>query len=83
MNDVLDPGEVGIARGRHSITPALVLAQTPAAPVADVEGRIGEDEVGLEVGEAVIVEGVAVLNLALDAADGEVHLRQPPGCYKI
>ena len=53
--------------------------QALAAPVADVEGRIGEDEVGLQVGVAVVVEGVAVGDLAVDAADGEVHLRQPPG----
>ena len=53
--------------------------QALAAPVADVERRVGEDEVGLEVGVPVVVEGVAVGDLAVDAADGEVHLGQPPG----
>ena len=53
--------------------------QPLAAPVGDVERRIGEDEVGLEVGVAVVVEAVAVGDLAFDAADGEVHLGEPPG----
>ena len=79
MDDVLHPGEVGVAGGRHAVLPALVLAQTLAAPIAHVERRIGEDEVGLQVRVAVVVEGVAVRDLPLDAADGEVHLRQPPG----
>ncbi len=35
--------------------------------------------VGLEIGVAVVVEGVAAGDLAFDAADSEVHLRQPPG----
>ena len=46
-----------------------------------VERRIGEDEVGLEVRVQVVVEGVGVARseVGLDAADGEVHLRQAPG----
>lgn len=79
VDDVLHPGEVGVAGGRHAVFPAFVVAQVLAAPVGDVEGRIGEDEVGLEVGVAVVVEGVAVGDLAVDATDGEVHLGQPPG----
>jgi hypothetical protein len=57
----------------------LVLAEAVAAPIAHVEGRVGEDEVGLEVREAVVVESVAVDDLAFDAADGEVHPGEPPG----
>ena len=57
----------------------LIHHQQITTPVADVEGRVGEDVVGLEVGEAVVVEAVAVGDLAVDAADGEVHARQPPG----
>ena len=57
----------------------LVLGEPLAAPVGDVEGCIGQDEVGLEVGMAVAVEAVAVGDLALDAADGQVHLGQSPG----
>jgi hypothetical protein len=78
VHDVLHPGEVGIAHRWHAVLPALVLPQALPAPVGDVEGGIGQDEVGLEIGEAVVVEGVAVGDLALDAADREVHLRKPP-----
>ena len=39
---------------------------------------IGQDEVGLQVGMAVVVERVAVGDLALDAPDRQVHLCQPP-----
>ena len=79
MDDVLHPGEVGVALGRRTVAPALVVGEPLAAPVGDVEGWVGQDEIGPEVGVAVVVEAVAVGDLALDAADGEVHLRDPPG----
>ena len=78
VDEVLHPGEVGVAGRRHAVDPALVFLEQLAAPVAVVEGRIGEHVVGLEVGVPVVVEGVAVSNLRVDAADGEVHLGQPP-----
>ena len=55
--------------------------QQLAAPVAVVERRIGQDVVGLEVRVQVAVEAVGVLRpeVAVDAADGQVHLGQPPG----
>src|SRR5690606_20217704 len=53
--DVLQPGVVGVAHGRHAELPAHVFAQTLAAPVGDVERRVGEDEVGLEVAQFVLV----------------------------
>ena len=73
MQEVLDPGEVGVASRRVAVAPALVALQSLAAPVGDVEGRIGEDVVGAQVGVAVVVEYVAVSDLAFDAADGEFH----------
>ena len=76
---MLHPGEVGVALGRDAVLPALVVGEPLAAPVGDVEGRIGQDEVGLEVGMAVVVEAVAVGDLALDAPDGQVHLGESPG----
>ncbi len=79
IDEVLHPGEVGVARGRHAVDPALVVLEQFAAPVAVVERRVGEHIVGLEVGVRVVVEGVAVTDLCVDAADGEVHLGQPPG----
>ena len=78
MDDMLHPGEVGVALGRDAVLPALVFGQPFAAPVGDIEGRVGQDEVGLEVGVTVGVEGVAVGDLALNAANGEVHLGQSP-----
>lgn len=46
-----------------------------AEPVGVVEGRVGEDVVGAEVGMEVAPEGVGVLGaeVGLDAAQGEVH----------
>ena len=76
---MLHPGVVGVARGRHAVDPALVVLQQLAAPVAVVEGRVGEDVVGLQVGVPIVVERVAKSNPRLDAADGEVHLAQAPG----
>src|SRR5690606_2864393 len=43
--DVLQPGVVGVAHGRYAELPAHVVAQALAAPVGDVERRVGEDEV--------------------------------------
>ena len=58
-----------------------VVAQAFAASVAGVEGRIGQDEVGLEVLVQIAVETVGVLGaeVGLDVADGEVHVGQAPG----
>ena len=76
---MLDPGEVGVAGRRHAVDPAPVVLQEPSPPVGVVERRVGEDVVGLEVGVAVVVERVAVGDLGVDPADGEVHLGQAPG----
>ena len=79
INDVLHPGEVGVADGRLAELPAFVVAQAVAAPVGDVERRVGEDEVGFEIGMAVVVKRVAVGDLAVDAAQREIHFGQAPG----
>ena len=47
MGEVLQPGIVGITHGRNAVFPAAVIAQVLAAPIADVEGRIGKDEIEL------------------------------------
>jgi hypothetical protein len=77
---VLDPGVVGVAGGRVAIGPAFVTAEELARPVADVEGWVGEDEVGLEVGVLVAEERVGRLlaKPGLDAVDGEVHVGEAP-----
>ena len=81
VDEVLDPGVVGVADRRRAVAPAHVVGQQLARPVRDVERRIGEDVVGLEVRVQVAQEAVGGLRaeVGLDAADGEVHVRQPPG----
>ena len=79
MDEVLHPGEVGVALGRDAELPAHVVVL--AEPVGVVEGRIGEDVVGAQVGMEVAAEGVGVLRaeVGLDAADGEVHHGEAAG----
>lgn len=82
VDEMLQPGEIGVARRRRAVLPACVAAQLLAAPVADVERRIGDDEIGFEVLVRVVQERAFVVPFdlrAVDAADGEVHFRQPPG----
>ncbi len=50
------PGEVGVAPGRDAELPARVVVL--AKPVGVVEGRVGEDAVGAEVGMQIAPEGV-------------------------
>jgi len=46
---MLDPGEVGVTDRGHAILPAFVLTQALPAPVRDVKGWVGKDEVGFEI----------------------------------
>ncbi len=78
VQEVLHPGEVRIAHRWSAVDPALVVPQPLATPVRDVEGRVGEDVVGAEVGMAVVVKAVPVLDLALDAPDRQVHPGHSP-----
>ena len=73
VDEVLDPGEVGVAFGRDAVLPADVVIL--AEPVTIVEGRVGEDVIGTEVGVEVAAEGVGLFGaeVGFDAADGEVH----------
>ena len=73
--------KLALPAGGSAVFPALVVFQQFAAPVAVVEGRIGEDVIGLEVRVQVAVEAVGVFlaEVVLDLPDGEVHLGQPPG----
>ena len=43
-----------------------------------LKGGLARMKSALEVGVSVVVESVAVGDLSLNAADGEVHLGQPP-----
>src|SRR2546430_8922041 len=73
MDEVLHPGEVGVAARRKAELPARVVVF--AEPVRVVERRIGEDEVGAEIGMEIAPEGAGLLfaEIGFDAADGEVH----------
>src|SRR5437764_9692336 len=73
MDEVLHPSEVGVPTRRKTELPARVVVF--AEPVGVVEGRIGEDEVGPEIGMKIAPEGVGLLfaEIGFDAADGEVH----------
>ena len=79
--DVLEPSVVGVAHRGHAELPAGVLTQPIATPIGDVERRIGEDEVGLEVLQLVLVEATLVVpaDVGVDTAHREVHLGKPPG----
>src|SRR5437870_13577497 len=73
MDEVLHPGEVGVAARWKAELPARVVVF--AEPVGVVEGRIGEDEVYSEIGMEIAPKGVGLLfaEISFDAADGEVH----------
>jgi hypothetical protein len=79
VDEVRDPGEVGVALGRDAELPAHVVVL--AEPVRVVEGRIGQDVVGAQVGVQVAAEGVGLLGaeVGFDAAQGEVHHGQAAG----
>ena len=81
MDDVLNPGEIGIAGGRHTVFPAHVIAQPLATPIAHVERKIGQYIIGLEVFVQVAMERVGWFGtkIPLNATDGEIHPGQTPG----
>ena len=78
MHHVLDPRKVSVASRRNAVAPTLVVPQPVTAPVGHVERRIGQNVVGTHIRMAVIVEGVAMLNLTINSTDSEIHLRQTP-----
>jgi hypothetical protein len=59
MNEVLHPGEVGVAARGQAELPARVVVF--AEPVGVVEGRVGQDVVGAEIGMEIAPEGVGLL----------------------
>ena len=81
MEHVLQPRVVGVALRRRAVLPARVAFEAAVPPVADVEGRIGEDEVGAQVRVLVAHEGVGRFapEVEVDAAYGEVHGGEAPG----
>lgn len=78
-DEVLYPGKVRIDGGRNAINPALVRLQQVAAPVAVIEWWIGDHIISLQIRVAVVMEGITVRDLGVDAANGKVHLGKTPG----
>jgi len=76
---VLNPGKVGVAHGRHSIFPALILTEPLATPFFHVEWGISQDKICLKVRKAVVMESISLFDFAIDATDGQVHFSQTPG----
>ena len=81
VEHVLHPGEVGVVGGRGAVLPAGVVVFDAGVPFFHVEGRIGHDEVGAQIGVFVVAEGVGpfAAEVEVDAADGHIHRRQAPG----
>ena len=83
IDEVLHPGEVGVAARGKAELPARVVVF--AEPVGVVEGRIGEDEVGAQIGMEIAPEGIGLLfaEIGFDAADGEVAASVAFGCLRF
>ena len=80
---VENPSVVGIAGGRGVVAvPASVVDEfVGSAPVLQIEGGIGHDVVGLEVGVLILEEGIGgdFAEVGGEPAHGEVHLGQLVG----
>jgi hypothetical protein len=72
VDEVLNPRVADIAVGRLAEAPADVVLQKLAGPIGDVERRIGQDVVGLQVGVQVAQERVGGLgaDVGFDCVDG-------------
>lgn len=81
VHHVLQPREVGIAVGGHAVLPAHVAILYAFFPRLHVEGRIGHDEVGPQVGVlgAGVGAGRLLAEVVVQATDGHVHAGQAPG----
>lgn len=80
MNEMLYPSVIGIVYRGDAVLPSPILTKALPSPVAHVEGRIGKDEVRLQVFMHVIVEAVGIVRaeIGVDPANGQVHLCQSP-----
>ena len=61
MDEMLNPSVVGVVNRWDTVFPAGVLMQAFAAPVAHVEWRIGENEIGPQVFVQVVMKAVRML----------------------
>src|SRR5437899_8652966 len=81
MNEVLDPAVVRVTDRWRSVAPARIDGEQLARPIGDVEWRIGENVIGLEVRVQVAQKRIGWLaaEVRLDATNSEVHMCQSPG----
>jgi hypothetical protein len=79
MDEMLHPGKVGVAFGRHAELPAHIVVF--AEPIGIVERRIGEDVIGAKIRMQIAAEGVGVFGaeVGFDAAQGEIHHGETAG----
>ena len=77
VEHVLHPGEVGVAAGRLAVLPARIVVADAGIPFLHVEGGIGHDGVGAQVGVLIVGEGIGVLlaEVEIEAANDHVHRR--------
>src|ERR1700754_2701277 len=78
MDEVLDPGVVGVPVWRRAVLPTGVALDLAGAPRLEIERRVGEDEVRAQARELVVEQAVPELDVAAEPVDGEVHPPDPP-----
>ncbi len=79
MDEVLNPGIVGIVCRRHPELPVNVLLQSLAAPVRYIELRIGKDEIRPQIHMQVVVESVSLMQAKVGSVIGLAQLLHPDG----
>ena len=82
IEEVLDPGVVGVAGRRNAVLPASVCAQQLTGPIAVVKGGIGDYVIGFQVLMAVVQKRAFVIPEHLrtvNTPDRQIHPGQTPG----
>ena len=78
---MLEPSKVGVVRRGRAVLPPHIVQQLVLSPAGQIEGRVSHDEVRLQLGVAVVEEGVGaeLAQVGLNATDGQIHLGHLPG----
>ena len=79
VDEVLDPGVVGVALRWLAVLPADVAGDARGAPLLHVERRVREHRVSTEVAVLRVEQRVAELDVTGEAVDGQVHPGDTPG----
>src|SRR3989338_3806156 len=80
INEVLNPGEVGIAHWRYSVFPTRIATQEFAFPITVIKRWIGNDKVSFEIFVCIFEEASFVIpgNVGVNPTDGQIHFCQTP-----